>query len=199
MDQLNENFNADRELKKSSKKYSGFAREYMESGFNQPCVAELLQVKGCKVEHSHEIAEAVFRGMPDNYLYSGPPVSYLDIKKSIDKMIKTASKSELKKYFDQFYPEKRVINRILKARDSNSESLVEQVHREIEPFIENVILTNMALAKKITATSYLDAKEQMEEKLFGIWPVYLIQKKETINKVEQQLINRTKPENVSIF
>lgn len=157
----------------SKKKYIEAAKKYSSQGFDDDVVAELLQIDGCDIDHSKKIASEATSDIPLDYKL-GPPISYEDVKETVQKTIVGKDLNTLNEYFENYASNKKeIVNKIAAARTSPSGIMTDQIHDELEPLVANLILANMASVKTkgIFRTSQ---KEQMEKDLFGVWPTELI-------------------------
>lgn len=176
-------------------RYAQLARDYAEQGFEPDSVAELLGIDGCPKDVAKDLAENKVAEIPEDYHVGTPPVSYEDIRATIDETIKRGSLDKLKEYFEQHSDQKLsgIINRILLARDSRTNIMFEEIHKELEPVLDDIVITNKAMSGVFTtASNNNSAKEAMEQELFGIWSPSLIQKHAKKEEAERFLMERTK-------
>ena len=170
------------------------AAKYASQGFDFNSVSEILQVEGCDVETSKKIALSVINELPFKYAEEMPPDSFVDVIDIIKDTIKSASREDLEGYFNKYADNefKSIINRILIARDNNSDTLVSEVVQELEPLVDDLIVTNKALSLDEKFASTIDEKEKIEQKLFGVWPVHLVRERLAMDKGDLKVLKRAK-------
>jgi endo-1,4-beta-mannosidase len=177
-------------------KHRTAAREYACQGLDADLVQELLQVDGCDIETSKKLAGISVESMPDNYIFGDPPTSWYDddIQYKVMDTIKNSSREKLEKYFQNFADKKysETINRILLARDNHSEFMFSEVRKELEPLVENLILTARALSDSPDEIK-IGEREQLEQELFGVWPAELLKKHARNEKAMNRILLQTKP------
>lgn len=167
---------------------------YVEQGFEEESVAELIQIDGCPPDLSKKIANATMEKYPVMYTVENPPKSFFDIKEKVESTIKTASIDKIATYFKK-YSEKDfgdIVQRIEEARQMNSKQIYDDVINEIEPYLSGVIATNNALAKDASFPADLEEREAHEQDLFGVWPVRCVRKKAEIDIADAKLLKRSK-------
>jgi len=175
-------------------KHQFSASKYAEMGLEENEIKEILKVEGCDSELSSKLAATAFNKMPENYIFIDPPKSINDVIGTIKNTIKNASKDVLDEYFEK-YASKRysgVVNRILIARDNFSETFIDEVVSEITPLVDNLIISNSAfsLTKEESSSG---RKEELEQELFGVWPVCTIRSHAQKEKGDIKLAKKSKP------
>jgi len=180
---------------KTSEAFENLAKEYANQGFDQPIVAELLEIDGCKRDMSKQLAESAIEKLPNSYNYSDPPETYLDIEETIKTTIASVPEEKLRKYFEILASNKRpdLVNQILMARNNNSSQWIDEVSEELREITEDIMLTNKTAALSTPLQLNISEKETLEQELFGIWPAYLIQKKAHNTKAIERLMEKSKP------
>ena len=175
-------------------RYQDASLKFAEQGFAESEVVELLVVEGCSKDNAKILATAAENDLPIDYHKSTPPASFRDVEKHVEKTILEASVKDIDEYLKKNHGKKyaEIINRILMARDQKSEYLVNQVVEEIKPIVEEMIMTNRALATQEKSAGLVDNREKIEQELFGVWPVYLIQKRAEIDKADEKLLKKSK-------
>jgi len=169
------------------------AEKYASQGFDEYSICDLLQVDGCSSELSMKIAMDVINDLPEKFATDTFPRSFEDVKDSVRNAVLTASEEDLDEYFDNYTGEihKGIKNRILLARDSGG-IFVSEVVQELEPLIDDLIVTNIALSSDKKVINAVDDKERLELRLFGIWPAYLIRERENIDVGDKKIISKSK-------
>jgi len=150
--------------------YKTAAKKYSTQGFNENMVSELLQIDGCPIDISHKLAADTLEELPD-YYDEGPPISYQDVKNRVEKTILNVPLDELEDYFrTHAFQYLNSLKRIAAVRVCPTQIMLDELHKELEPFIENIILANRVSIESgnIQRTS---SKEEKEKNLFGIWPI----------------------------
>jgi hypothetical protein len=157
---------------------------------DQKSISELLFIKGCSDEIAEKIAKKKTDSLPENYHTGNPPSSFFDVESKVKETIRSASIKDIETYFEKYAGKEfeGIKNRILIARDNLSESFVSEIVREIEPFVDGLIVENTALSNEEKQDNQIDDKERLEQDLFGIWPVSMIVNKRTINNADKRLI-----------
>ncbi len=192
------------ELLDEIEKFSVLVDKYASHGFDEDGIVEMLQIDGCSVETSKKLASGAISSLPYKYTHETPPESFMDVVKTVKNTILSSSIDDLEKYFKKYadYNEfKGIINRILLARDSNSDLLVSEVIQELEPLVDDLIITNKALSLDNKIASTVNEKEKTEQKLFGVWPVNLVKERNNIDIGDKKVISRSKisPGNISFI
>lgn len=173
-------------------KHEGPARKYASQGFDQELIAELLQIDGCSLDISKELATAAVEDLPLEYTDRDCPKIYEDLKDIVEETIlSSASYNTLKEYIEKYAHKtyKDLASRILIAKDNPSRVILDEIHNELRPLVEDRIYENNVIAKGSSEVKTADKKEELEYKLFGVWPVYLIQKHANKEKIEENLID----------
>ena len=119
-----------------------------------------------RVTEQHEvIAELHPKPIKGDWNGSGMHTNF-----SFPYMKNTGGKEYFEKYADNKF--KDTVNRILIARDNcNDRSIiVSEVIQELEPLVDDLIITNEALVEDEKVANKVDDKERLEQKLFGVWP-----------------------------
>lgn len=175
-------------------KHQFSASKYAEMGLEENEIKEILKVEGCDSELSSKLAATAFSKMPENYIFIDPPKSINDVVGTIKNTIKNASKDILDEYFEK-YASKRYSgagNRILIARDNLSESFINEVVAELTPLVDDLIVSNSAYSLTEEASTS-GRKEELEQELFGVWPVDTIRGHAKKEKGDIKLAKRSKP------
>lgn len=162
--------NAKEESQDSYNKYKTAAKKYSSQGFDQEMISELLQIDGCPRDTSHRLASDVLDDLPIFY-EEGPPISYEDVKEEVEKTILNTPLDELENYFRSHASQYlESLKRIAAVRVCPTQIMLDEIHKELEPLVENIILANKVSTESgnIQKTS---SKERIEQKLFGIWPI----------------------------
>lgn len=176
-----------------AKKFTPSAEKYASQGFDENSVCDLLQVDGCPAKLAKKIAFASTCDLPYMYAEDVPPASVEDVRDSIKEAILKASKEDLDEYFNKYAGNRYngIVNRILIARD-NEGIYVSEVIQELEPLVDDLIVTNTALASDMKVANSVDDKERLEQKLFGIWPAHLIRERSNIDVGDKKVISKSK-------
>ena len=187
----------------ASKKFLEPAEKYASQGFDEDSVSDLLCLDGCPRGLSEKISHTVANGLPDTYAKDSPPTSFEDVREAVKKAIMTASVDDLNEYFNKYASNifSGVVNRILLARDCGGNAIVQEVIQELEPLVDDIIVTNAALESNVKVANKVDDKERLEQKLFGIWPAHLVRERNNIDAGDIKLISRSKvvPGNISLI
>jgi hypothetical protein len=176
-------------------KYKESAISYAEQGFDEQQIEELLQINGCPIDASKEMSKAIQEDLPKDYS-NGPPVSYIDIKDKVEESIKNASVEDLSNYILKTSSKgKDILKEIIHYRDNPTRQILAQVHDSLEPVLENSLLMNKTASEiKGISDTKLSIKDKLGYKLFGIWPVHLIEsynrKMEAEKKIEKRSGNK---------
>jgi len=185
-------------LRTEASQYKQAATEYMLQGFDEDGITELLCIDGCSHEVAKELTVATLSQRPDSYNENSRPESYIDVRAQVEETIKFADTGEIQRYFDKQADRKYVSlgSHMLVARDTPSKIYLDEVHAELRPMIEGLIIANNTLAcdDETGMVTGNTEKEQSEYKLFGIWPIALIQQQERKRKVEEELMSAYRPE-----
>ena len=134
---------ANAEKKKTeSLKFAEKANEYALQGFEEDQVSELLQLDGCSREVSSELSVGACSGIPYKYTDNERPCIYNDVKDIVEATILNKDIDVIMKYFDKFADRRYASSstRILVARDNPSRIYLEEVHNELRPLIEGLII-----------------------------------------------------------
>jgi hypothetical protein len=174
-------------------KFMKDAEMYSEQGFDEGSISDLLQLSGCKRDLAKKIAYASIYTLPEQYNLSNPPDGFYDVKDKVVNTLENASIETLEKYFNNYVSKKYsgIINRIKLARDNGSKTMFSELADEIKPIISNSIIENRALASDVKIASAINEKEKLEQDLFGIWPVHLIQKRANVDKADDKILKRS--------
>lgn len=157
-------------------KYKSAALEYATQGLNEDMVAELLQVDGCSIDTSHKLATAASENLPDDYLHGDPPKTFEDVSKKVEITLRTASIEDIQKYFEKYASKfSSIIEDIKTARATMLDSHYKVVIAQIRPLIDALITNNRADFKMGNITT-AGKKEELEQKLWGVWSPELINK-----------------------
>jgi len=180
------------DIKDEFEKFSGYAKILAANGMDKKYILELLFLKGCSNDVAEKIAKNQTDSLPENFNTETPPVSFTDVESKVRETIQSASIKDIETYFEKYAGKEfeGIKNRILIARDNSSESLVSEIVREIEPFVDGLIVENTALSNEEKQADQVDDKEILEQNLFGIWPVSMITKKRSIDNADKKLIAR---------
>jgi hypothetical protein len=174
----------------SYKKYKTAAKNYIYQGFDQEMISELLQIDGCPRDISHKLASDISNEMPLLY-EEGPPISYEDVKTQVEKTILNTPLEDLEEYFRSHAAKYlETLKRIAAVRVCPTQIMINELHKELEPLVENIILSNRVSIESgnLQKTS---SKEYIEQKLFGTWSIedlYNYNKK--INS-EKEIVKKT--------
>jgi len=174
-------------------KYEKLSSRFAEQGFTQRDVTDLLMAEGCSKDNAKKIAQASMEKLPAEYYINYPPNSFEDIASELTENIKKASLEDVEKYFDIYQNKnfENIKNNIIIAKNDQTKSSYKQAMDALKPLIEDLILAGKALSNDDNRIDYMDEKEKMEQDLFGLWPVYLIQKRAAIDKADVKLSKRT--------
>lgn len=164
------------EKKREFTKYKTAASEYTEQGLNEDMVAELLQIDGCSIDTSHKLATAASENLPDDYLHGDPPKTFEDVSKKVEVTLKSASIEDLQRYFDKYAPKlSRVVEDIKTARATGLDSHYKEVLAQVRPLVD-ALITNNRTDFRMGRIASVGKKEEMEQKLWGVWSTELISK-----------------------
>ncbi len=175
-----------------SKKYIEAAKDYVLQGFAEDNVAELLQLDGCDIEVSKQLAQTAAVGIPLKYFDNERPEVYADVKQDVEKTIFSGNVEAMSEYFRKYAgkPYENIMPRLIMAKDINTNSYINELHEELRPLVEGRIIENNLLASTgIKTSSLIGEKEKFEFDLFGVWPIYLIKKQARKMRVEESLID----------
>ena len=175
-----------------SAEYKIAAKEYSENGYDEATIRELLQADGCPFDIANQLSAQEIGSLPEDYNHVNPPKSYNDVFSSVDSTIKTGSIEKISRYFE-IIGKPDITNRIMLARDNGVQLFFEEIHKEIEPIVEDSIITNGVLAGEREFSAEIDEKEELEKDLFGVWPIYLMQKHERKDKATEAFLEKIKP------
>ena len=176
-----------------SVRFASVAQEYALQGFDEKQVAELLQIDGCSLDVSKDLALSSCHNLPAKYVENENPVTYGDIQNVVEKTLIEGNVDEIQRYFTHHASREfsQVGTRVLVARDNPSRIFIEELHKELRPLIEGIIIDNQILAKnEKQASSQLSEKERLELDLFGVWPVYLLQKQARKKMAEEEIYDK---------
>jgi hypothetical protein len=176
------------------KRFANSAKEYTLQGFDQDQVAELLQIDGCSVDNSMELAVTASspNELPAMYFENDKPNIYKDVKANVDKTILSGDITKVETYVNKYASKLKYLpSNIVQARDKGAKSYIKEIHEILRPLVEGTIIENNLTANRIErkVSSMLSEKEKLEYELFGIWPVYLIQKQANKIDAEEALID----------
>lgn len=153
--------------------YNGYreaAKQYSSQGFDQEMISELLQIDGCPRETSHKLASDVLDDLPP-YYDEGPPSSYEDVKGYIEKTILETPLEDLEKYFRSYASQNiEILKRIAAIRVCPTQIMLSELHKELEPIVENIIIANKVSIESGNLQK-ISSKEQAEKDLFGVWSI----------------------------
>ena len=179
------------------------AAKYAEQGYDLESITELLQVEGCDIPTSKKIAFSISFALPHRYATEMPPDSFIDVIDLVKESVQLASREDFEEYFSKYADNKfkGIINRILIARDNNSDTLVSEVVQELEPLVDDLIVTNKALSLDEKFAGKIDEKEKIEQKLFGVWPVRMIRERLAMDDGDKKVLKKAKvdPGKVSLI
>ena len=97
-------------------------------------------------------------------------------------------------YFDKYAdPKHRFLkDAILFAGLSDTPEIFRKdLHRDLCAFVDGMIVSNSVLADGDRQTTPGGEREQLEYNLFGIWPVFLIQKHAHRKRVEKDILDKS--------
>lgn len=180
------------EEKIEAEKYAANAREYAEQGFDEDQINELLSINGCSASIAGSLAKSAFYNIPSEYNENKKPTCYADVKEIIEKNILSKSEANIRGYFDNHADRtaSKVAGRVLLAKSNPTRMFLDEIHKELRPIIEDIIMTNNIVASENKEIKKASPKEIVEYELFGIWPVELIQKQARKIEIEEDIINR---------
>ena len=181
-------------------KFQDVADKYASQGFNMGSIQDLLEIEGCSAKIAKEMATESSSSLPRRYAEENPPESFYDVMGSVKKTIKSASIEDLQEYFEKYADSKfkNMVNRILIARDGNSDTLVSEITQELEPLVDDLIVTNKALSLNKKIASSVDEKEKLEQRLFGVWPAFLIKERALIDVGDKRVFSKSKIDPVKV-
>ena len=173
--------------------YGALAEQYAKQGFDVESMAELLQLDGCDTDKSKLIARTAANKLPPGYFLDTVPISFEEVREIVSESIKSASLDRWKLYFGKYAGNKyaNTLNRIIVARDKSLKLCVSEIEEEISPLVQDLLLTNKALSSEDKIAGSINDKEALEQELFGVWPVHLIQKRAEIDKADEKLFKHT--------
>lgn len=132
--------------------------------------SELLQIDSCPRETSHKFASDVLDDLHP-YYDEGPPSSYEDVKGYIEKTILETPLEDLEKYFRSYASQNiEILKRIAAIRVCPTQIMLSELHKELEPIVENIIIANKVSIESGNLQK-ISSKEQAEKDLFGVWPI----------------------------
>lgn len=169
--------------------YKTAAKKYSLQGFDSGMISELLQADGCPVKISHQISSDVLDNLPSDY-DNGPPESYEDVKEIVEKTILNTDLDSLENYFRSYASQYlETLKRIAAVRVCPTQIMLNQLHEELEPLIENIMLSNRTALNSgnIQKTS---SKEKMEKDLFGLWSIEHIDEFDKKSSSEEKLLKK---------
>lgn len=178
--------------KNEALRFAETAKEYALQGFDEHQVSELLEIDGCSKEVAKNVAISACYDIPNKYASNEKPANYNDVRSVVEHTILNGDIQQISSYVDKFAKRAHsdICSRILMARDNPSRIFIEEVHSEIRPLIEGIIIENNVMAEnnKRVASS-LNDKERLELDLFGIWPIYYIQKQARKQEAERDILD----------
>jgi len=180
--------------------YREAATKYISQGFDEEMISELLQIDGCPKDISKRLANDVLDDLPP-YYEEGPPTSYEDLKGITEKTILSASLDSLENYFKMYSPKNlETLKRIAAVRVCPTNIMLEQIHNELEPLVENIMLSNTA---SVACGNFqkVSSKEKTEQLFFGVWPIEYITHFNRRKATEKKLLKKVskKSENPTII
>jgi hypothetical protein len=175
------------------KKYQSSAEKYVSQGFDEDSVSDILKIDGCPKEIANKLAGFIFNNIPKDYGTSNPPLSFEDVRDHIKESIMTASIDKIDDYFNRFANKSHneIKNRILIARDNGGNAFLSEVLSELEPLVEDLIVTNNALSNDQKVANSIDEKEMLEQDLFGVWPPHLIKERKRMENGDSKLMEKS--------
>lgn len=181
-------------------RFQDIADKYASQGFEAGSIQDLLELEGCSVDVAKKMSKQSSSSLPKRYIEENPPESFYDVRDEIKKTVKSASIEDLKEYFEKYANQefRNIVNRILIARDGNSDALVSEVAQELEPLVDDLIITNKALSSDRKIASGVDEKEKLEQRLFGVWPAFLIKERALIDAGDKRIFSKSKIDPVKI-
>ena len=188
MKKIKESNNSD-----SLEKYSKLSIKFAEQGFDEKGISDLLRYEGCSKEESKKLAKSALDEVPYKFYILDPPDCFDDISDQVENGIKKASIEDIEKYFDKHQNKKfeNVKNNILIAKSNGSERYFKEAAHSLKPLVEDLIIAGKALSSQERQEDFLDEKEKLEQNIFGVWPVFLIQKRAQIDKADKKLIDKS--------
>lgn len=181
--------NAKEDSQDSYNSYRTAAKKYSSQGFDQEMIAELLQIEECPRDISHRLASDALDELPYSY-EEGPPISYEDVRDEVEKTILQVPLDELEDYFRNFASQYLdSLKRIAAVRVCPTQIMLDELHKELEPLVENIILANKVSAESGNIQK-ISSKEEQEQYLFGVWPIEYLEEFSKKFSSEKELMKK---------
>lgn len=174
-------------------KYAEMSIKIAEQGFDKKSITDILRSEGCEKEQAKKLALSALDEVPYQFYLLDPPNCFDDLSDQIQERIKKASIEKIEEYFDKYQNKNldNIKNDIIIAKNNESDNYYKEAMISLRPFIEDLIIAGKSLAGLESKNDYLDHKEKLEQDLFGVWPVFLIQKRAIIDNADKKIINRS--------